>query len=56
MGHRLGDHLGHQMEILGDQDGSKNMDFQRIWGAVLELFLDPFWSRKVAVKGCVLKW
>ena len=40
MGDRLGDHLGDQLETLGDQDGSKNMDFQRIWGSVLEALLE----------------
>ena len=28
------------LETLGEQDGSKNMDFQRMWGYVLELFLE----------------
>ena len=43
------------LETPGEQDGSKNMDFQRIWGSVLELFLEFVWSRKVAVNGGVLK-
>ena len=49
MGDRLGDHLEDQLETLGDQDGSKNMDFQRSWGSVLELFLESFLEQK---SGC----
>ena len=40
MGVRLGERLGDHLETLGEQDGSKNMDFQRIWESVLELFLE----------------
>ena len=37
-GVRLGDRLGDHLETPGEQDGSKNMDFQRIWEPVLVLF------------------
>ena len=37
-GDHLGPRLGDRLETLGEQDGSKNMDFQRIWEPVLVLF------------------
>ena len=40
-GVRLGDRLGDHLETPGEQDGSKNMDFQRIWEPVLVSFWSP---------------
>ena len=34
-GDHFGPRLGDRLETLGEQDGSKNMDFQRIWDPVL---------------------
>ena len=42
-GVRLGDRLGDHLEIPGEQDGSKNMDFQRIWGPRFGDFMVSFW-------------
>ena len=41
-GVRLGDRLGDHLETPGEQDGSKNMDFQRIWGPRFDDFLVSF--------------
>ena len=47
-GVRLGDRLGDHLETPGEQDGFKNMDFQRIWAPVLVPFRVPSGAAQAA--------
>ncbi len=39
-GDNLGPRLGDRLETPGEQDGSNNLDFQRIWGPRVGVFLE----------------